>query len=125
MSGVMLTALRIQQQARDAGFDWPSAQESLQKVQEELNEISFAIKQGNPKSIEEEYGDLLLAMTNLSLHLNIDAMQCLKKAIDKFNGRYQFMMGQLKDESIDFLSLSVNKKQSLWQKAKKKVRYKN
>lgn len=117
----MTKVLRVQQQAIDAGFTWRSADESLEKVQEELNELKHAVKAQDPNSIKEEYGDLLLAMTNLSLHLNLNVIDSLQNALDKFNRRYQFMLNELQQTSQLLSALSLEEKQILWQHAKNNV----
>lgn len=121
MNGLITTVLRTQQRAIDAGFDWPSTDASLEKVQEELNELSSAIQAEDRLSIEDEYGDLLLSMTNLSLHLNVDVMQALQNALEKFNRRYAFVIEQLKQQSLNFQALTIQQKLALWQTAKQQV----
>ena len=59
-------AHRIQQKAATVGFDWQKVQPVWEKFEEELNELKDAIEEKNPKNIEDEFGDLLFTMVNLS-----------------------------------------------------------
>ena len=63
----------IQQQrhARQAGFDWPDALSVIEKVQEELAELKQALIAEDKANIKEEFGDVLLTLVNLSLHLKL------------------------------------------------------
>lgn len=63
----MIKASRIQEKARNVGFDWEKREEVWDKVREELGELEQEIAHGNDASVEEEFGDLFFAVINLSL----------------------------------------------------------
>jgi tetrapyrrole methylase family protein/MazG family protein/ATP diphosphatase len=81
-------AQRIGEKVARVGFDWESAEGSRGKVTEELRELDSAIAAGNDAAVEEEMGDLLFALVNLSRHLKIDAEGALRRANDKFTRRF-------------------------------------
>jgi MazG family protein len=81
-------AQRIGEKVARVGFDWESAEGSRAKVTEELRELDAAVVAGNETAIEEEMGDLLFALVNLSRHLKIDAEGALRRASDKFTRRF-------------------------------------
>jgi MazG family protein len=82
-------AQRIGEKVARVGFDWESAEGSRAKVSEELRELDGAVVAGNAKAIEEEMGDLLFALVNLSRHLKVDAEGALRSASDKFTRRFE------------------------------------
>jgi tetrapyrrole methylase family protein/MazG family protein/ATP diphosphatase len=81
-------AQRIGEKVARVGFDWESAEGSRSKVTEELRELDAAVVAGNDTAVEEEMGDLLFALVNLSRHLKIDAEGALRRASDKFTRRF-------------------------------------
>jgi tetrapyrrole methylase family protein/MazG family protein len=80
----LLYARKVQQKARAVGFDWKTADDVWPKVEEELREV-----REDPS--EEEIGDLLFAVVNLSRHLGVDAEPALRAATAKFRRRFQAM----------------------------------
>ncbi len=81
-------AQRIGEKVSRVGFDWPDARGSRAKVAEELIELDGAISGGDPDAIEEEMGDALFALVNLSRHVHVDAEGALRRASDKFTQRF-------------------------------------
>jgi MazG family protein len=82
-------AQRIGEKVARVGFDWESAEGSRVKVTEELQELDGALQAGDARAVEEEMGDLLFALVNLSRHLNVDAEGALRRANDKFTRRFE------------------------------------
>jgi MazG family protein len=82
-------AQRIGEKVARVGFDWESAEGSRAKVTEELRELDGALLGGDSNAVEEEMGDLLFALVNLSRHLNVDAEGALRRASDKFTRRFE------------------------------------
>ena len=119
MDNLLNTALASQQQARQQGFDWPSAIEVIDKAHEELAELLAAYKKGNTQDIQDEYGDVLLVILNLSLHLNLDIKSCLNLSLDKFNNRYKAMLELTKKKKLIFDNLTLKEKECIWQEIKK------
>ncbi len=86
-----LEALKIQKNAKRIGFDWQKKEEIFKKIREEIRELKRAIKKGDQKMVEEEFGDLLFSLINLSRHLRINPKIALRKANQKFLKRFQEM----------------------------------
>jgi len=82
-------AQRIGEKVARVGFDWENAEGSRTKVAEELRELDGAVVAGDAGAIEEEMGDLLFALVNLSRHLKVDAEGALRRASDKFTRRFE------------------------------------
>jgi tetrapyrrole methylase family protein/MazG family protein/ATP diphosphatase len=81
-------AQRVGEKAARVGFDWDDARGSRAKVDEELKELDRASAEGDTVAIEEEMGDTLFALVNLSRHLQIDAEGALRRTIEKFSARF-------------------------------------
>jgi tetrapyrrole methylase family protein/MazG family protein/ATP diphosphatase len=91
-------AQRIGEKVSRVGFDWPDARGSREKVGEEVRELDEAIAEGDAAAIEEEMGDLLFALVNLSRHLRVDAEGALRRASDKFTRRFAHVERRVHDE---------------------------
>src|ERR1700674_3772741 len=85
----LLMAYRLQERAAGVGFDWPDATGPMAKVKEELAEVERATGDGQRDAVEDEIGDLLFAVVNLSRKLAIDPRAALERANDKFKGRFE------------------------------------
>jgi tetrapyrrole methylase family protein/MazG family protein/ATP diphosphatase len=89
-------AQRIGEKVQRVGFDWPDARGSREKVTEEIAELDRAIESGDATAIEEEMGDVLFALVNLSRHVKVDAEGALRRTIDKFTTRFAHVEGRVK-----------------------------
>ena len=113
----LLKARRIQEKAAVVGFDWNDLNQVIAKVEEELNELKEAIKINKGK--EEELGDLLFAIINLSRHLDIDPENSLNNAINKFSIRFNKIEKRLSIKNIKMETLTLEELDKFWNKVKK------
>ena len=111
----LAAAQKISAQAARLGFDWPTVAGPIAKVSEELNELKAEIDLGSSPAIDEEYGDLVLAVVNLGRHLNIDTEQALRTANNKFRRRFGAMLN-LRSERCN--ALSGDDWEVLWEQVK-------
>jgi tetrapyrrole methylase family protein/MazG family protein len=111
-------AYKLQEKARKVGFDWESGEDCLRKVEEEFTEFKQAIKLKDVNEIEEEMGDLLFSILNLSRFLNINADNALQKTNEKFKSRFRFIEDELAKNGISFEEASIELLERYWQKAK-------
>jgi len=81
-------AIRIGEKVARVGFDWADARGSFAKVHEEIGELERAVESGDVAHVEEELGDVLFALCNLSRHAKVDAESSLRRTIDKFTRRF-------------------------------------
>jgi tetrapyrrole methylase family protein/MazG family protein/ATP diphosphatase len=81
-------AQRVGEKVARVGFDWEDEKGSRAKVGEEFGELERAIGSGDKVRIEEEMGDVLFALVNVSRHLDVDAEGALRRTIDKFTRRF-------------------------------------
>ena len=110
-------ARRIQEKAASVGFDWNNKQQVLSKIDEEIQELKDAIING--KGINEELGDVLFTIVNLSRHLNIDPENSLRMSIEKFSKRFKRIEKDLKSKNINMKDLSLRELDKIWDKNKK------
>jgi tetrapyrrole methylase family protein/MazG family protein/ATP diphosphatase len=98
----LVRARTIGEKVRRVGFDWADAAGSRAKVTEEIAELDQAIASGDSSAVEEELGDVLFALVNLSRHVDVDAEGALRKTIDKFTQRFAFVEARVKAEHGGF-----------------------
>ncbi|MBH38506.1 nucleoside triphosphate pyrophosphohydrolase [bacterium] len=111
----LVKAEKIQKKAAQDGFDWNHTHDAIKKIKEEINEFNHELKQNhNQDTLEEEAGDLLFSIINVLRKENINPETALRKANHKFISRYKTM----ESLSPNFKSLSLEKKEVLWKKAK-------
>ena len=114
----LLRARRIQEKAASVGFDWDKQEQVFCKIEEEVNELKEALQ--SKTGIEEELGDVLFSIVNLSRHLNLNPEQTLKSSIDKFSKRFKKIEKGLERKNIDMQTLSLKELDKIWDKNKKK-----
>jgi tetrapyrrole methylase family protein/MazG family protein/ATP diphosphatase len=120
-------AQRIGEKVSRVGFDWEDPKGSRAKVTEELAELDAAILRGDPTAIEDEMGDVLFALVNLSRHVDIDAEGALRRTIDKFTKRFAHVEKRVQSEhggwgdpreKGEAASLSLETLDAYWDEAK-------
>jgi nucleoside triphosphate diphosphatase len=113
---------KLQRRAARMGFDWPSVEPILDKVDEELAELRAEIASppdSDKKKREfEEFGDLLFVMVNLGLRLGIDAEAALRAANTKFTRRMDSMAAQAKENGQALETMTLDEMNVLWDRAK-------
>jgi ATP diphosphatase len=112
-------AAKTSKKAASVGFDWDNAGQVLEKVHEELDELVEAEEAGDQAEIEEELGDLLLAVTNLARHLKVNPEEALRKANKKFTGRFNKLEDSLASSNEKWADLSLEELEARWQKIKR------
>ena len=116
----LLRAFKIQKRAADLGFDWPTADGALAKLNEEALELADAYRDGLPGKIEEEYGDYLFAAVNVARFLRVNPEMALGKAIRKFLSRFHYIVEQMEQKGKPFLDYSLEELDQWWEEAKSK-----
>ena len=111
-------ALKLQNRAARVGFDWPGAEEVLDKITEESAELVEARDQLGPEAMEEEFGDLLFVMANLARHLKIDPELALRRANAKFTRRFNAIEASLAADGRRPEDSDLAEMDRLWDQAK-------
>jgi MazG family protein len=112
-------AQKVQSKAKRIGFDWPSIDGPLEKIQEELQEVQRAISAGNPDETFAEVGDLLFAVVNVARHLDIDAESALRAATQKFRGRVEEVQVLAHQQGREIANMTLSELDELWNMVKK------
>ena len=119
-------AFRLQDRASGVGFDWPDASGAAEKVEEELAEVRAEVARGAVPSphgvpdarLEEELGDLLFAVVNLSRKLGVHPSLALDKANVKFAKRFQEIERLARERGIDVGTAGLEVLDGLWDEVK-------
>lgn len=110
----MVKATRIQDKARQVGFEWENREDVWKKVEEEQQELQEAISSGNQTHIEEEFGDLLFSLINYARFLQIDPEGALEKTNKKFIYRFQWMEEQASLLGKKLQDMTLGEMDQLW-----------
>jgi MazG family protein len=117
----LLRAYQIGLRAKSVGFDWLRPADVVDKIQEEVDELREAVGNGAATSrehMEEEMGDLLFTIANLSRQLGIEPETALRKANDKFTRRFETMERAIEQSGRTMGDLDLGELELHWQQAK-------
>ncbi|KPU26594.1 nucleotide pyrophosphohydrolase [Caloranaerobacter sp. TR13] len=114
----LIKSFKLQQKAADIGFDWPDVNGALEKVKEEFQEVLIEIKENNKNRIEEEIGDLLFAVVNISRFLKVNPEIALNKTINKFIERFKLMEDMSRGIGKDLQFMTLKEMDELWERTK-------
>jgi ATP diphosphatase len=115
----LLRAYEISTRAASVGFDWPTADAVLEKIDEELEELRGAMAAGERAPIEEEVGDLLFAVANLARKLGLEPEAALRGANRKFVGRFAAMQARFGTSPSSLRETTLDQMEAAWQEAKR------
>ncbi|NPA93950.1 MAG: nucleoside triphosphate pyrophosphohydrolase [Thermodesulfobacteria bacterium] len=111
-------AFRLGERASRVGFDWDRAEDVFDKLREEISELEGALEAKDKAQIEDELGDILFTVANLSRKLDVNPEDALKKALGKFVKRFHRMEEQIENEGRDMSQMSIDELESYWQGVK-------
>ncbi|OGB63784.1 MAG: nucleoside triphosphate pyrophosphohydrolase [Caldithrix sp. RBG_13_44_9] len=115
----LLRAQRIQEKAAQVGFDWKEMDGVFTKIREETAELEQAIQQKNSEEIETEVGDLFFSLINLARFQKVNAEDALRKTINKFISRFQYIERKLAEKNKSIYHSSLEEMDKLWEESKK------
>jgi XTP/dITP diphosphohydrolase len=119
----LVQAMRIQEKAKQVGFEWDNKEQVWEKVEEEANELKAEVNamdagKGSIEKIEEEMGDLLFSIVNYARFLNIDPDQALARTNKKFMKRFQAMEEIVAAEGKQMTDLNLAEMDAIWNTVK-------
>jgi len=107
-------ALRLQEKARQVGFEWENKEQVWQKVEEETNELHAAVAKGEREKIEDEFGDLIFSLINYARFLRIDPENALERTNKKFIDRFTKMENEALKQSKNLDEMTLEEMDAIW-----------
>lgn len=119
----LVQAMRIQEKAKQVGFEWEHKEQVWEKVEEESNELKEEVVlmdagKGSQERMEEELGDLLFSIVNYARFLNIDPDQALARTNKKFINRFQAMEEVVAKQGKQMTDLNLIEMDAIWNEIK-------
>ena len=114
----LATSERLQDKSAQVGFEWENYQDVIDKIYEELEELKLGIKEKDQDNIEEEIGDLLIGIVNLSRFLNVSAEVAMQKSNRKFYRRFTKMEKLIQNDNKEIDKLPLEELDNYWNKVK-------
>lgn len=116
-------AIKLQNRAARVGFDWPDTAQVIDKLNEEMAELSQELVQAkeganNSEKIAEEFGDMMFVYANLARHLNIDPETALRKANYKFERRFKQVESLAAAQGKTLENMTLEEMDLLWDRVK-------
>lgn len=121
----MVKAMRLQEKARQVGFEWENPDQVWEKVEEEMRELKSAVrclqaetepdrKTTSYHQMEEEMGDVLFSLVNYARYLQVDPENALEKTNKKFIRRFTLMEEKAAREGKNLAALTLEEMDELW-----------
>ena len=114
----LIRAQRLQEKASYVGFEWDKIEEVWEKVHEEILELKEAQSEGTFAHIEEEIGDVLFSIVNLSRFLKVSSEDALRKTNKKFITRFKKVEKELKKRNRPIEEASLAEMDEIWEQVK-------
>ncbi|MDE6255366.1 MAG: nucleoside triphosphate pyrophosphohydrolase [Muribaculaceae bacterium] len=114
----LIKANRIQEKARNVGFDWEEPAQVWDKVKEEINEVEAEIKNGDTDKIDAEFGDLLFAVINAARLYGVNPENALERTNRKFISRFNYIEVKAKEQGKALKDMTLAEMDNFWNEAK-------
>ena len=118
----LIRAQRLQEKASYTGFDWDKVDDAWDKMDEEIIELKNAIENKDTENIQEEIGDVLFSIVNISRKLNFPAEDMLRKTNKKFESRFKGIEKVLKNKGKRIEETSLEEMEKIWMDQKNKIK---
>ena len=115
----MVKAMRLQEKAKQVGFEWDTKEQVWEKVEEEKAELFEAIESGDINKMEDELGDVFFSLVNFARFLLVDADNALERTNKKFIDRFTRMETAALESGKYLHELSLEEMDSIWNRIKK------
>ncbi|MCG7855473.1 nucleoside triphosphate pyrophosphohydrolase [Flavihumibacter sp.] len=110
----MVKSMRLQDKAKQVGFEWEKADDVWEKVKEEMQELQEAVEKNDQDHIEEEFGDMVFSMVNYARFLQVDAEHALERTNKKFIDRFTRMEEMATSKGLKLQDMSLTEMDALW-----------
>ena len=115
----MVKAMRLQEKAKQVGFEWDNKEQVWEKVEEEKAELFEAIESGDPNKMEDELGDVFFSLVNYARFLNLDAENALERTNKKFIDRFNKMELAAQDTGKPLQEMTLQEMDAIWNQIKR------
>ena len=115
----LIKAFRIQEKARNVGFDWENRDDVWNKVREELSELETELKKGDKETSTRELGDLIFSIINAARLYDLNPDNALEFTNQKFIQRFNYIEKKAHESGCELKSLTLEEMDKLWKEAKK------
>lgn len=115
----MVKAMRLQEKAKQVGFEWDNKEQVWDKVEEEKMELFEAIKSGDVNKMEDELGDVFFSLVNFARFLQVDADNALERTNKKFIDRFTKMEAEALKSGQHLHDMSLTEMDAIWNNIKK------
>ena len=112
-------AFRLGEKAAGVGYDWRTAEDVLEKVREEVEELAVEVKSRDKQKQAEEIGDLLFVVASLARKLEIDPEQALKISLRKFHERFKYIEKQVLASGKGWQEFTLEQLEAWWVESKR------
>lgn len=115
----LIKAYRIQDKARNVGFDWEKKEDVWEKVTEELNELKAELAREDKENSTKELGDFLFSVINAARLYKLNPDNALEHTNQKFISRFTYVEQQAKKLGKELKNMTLDEMDNLWNEAKK------
>lgn len=115
----LIKAYRIQDKARNVGFDWEDRQDVWAKVREELSELEVELQKGDKERSEKEFGDFLFSIINAARLYKINPDNALEYTNQKFINRFNYIEQHSIKVGKPLTEMTLKEMDDLWNEAKR------
>jgi tetrapyrrole methylase family protein/MazG family protein len=120
----LLRAKKLQDRAAKVGFDWDKIDDVLAKLDEEVNEFKESVKKKQEPEIEDELGDILFMIVNISRFIGVNPEEALRKTISKFISRFRYIEMAAAEKGEKLSDMNLAEMDALWDEAKSRSPHK-
>lgn len=115
----MVKAMRLQEKAKQTGFEWDNREQVWEKVEEEIGELKEAVNSGDSGKTEEEFGDMVFSLINYARFLQVDAENALERTNKKFIRRFTQMEQEALRAGKNLQDMTLAEMDAIWNSIKK------
>ena len=115
----LVKAHRIQDKARNSGFDWEEKEDVWNKVEEEITEFKVEVKNLDKDKMEQEFGDLMFSLINAARLYDINPDNALERTNQKFIRRFNYLEQRAKDNELILKDMTLEEMDRFWDEAKR------
>lgn len=118
----LMRSFKVQQKAAQVGFDWTNPEDVFAKIREEIDELEAEYRKHSTSGMEDELGDVIFSVVNLSRFLKVHPELSLTQATNKFIGRFEQVEKLAQEQGRKLEEMSPEEMDVLWEEAKLKIR---